>query len=363
MIVEPDPKAAIAWAGEHADELATADRLPAELVESSLASGLYRMCLAAELGGLATPLPTTVAVIEELSHADGSLGWCTAVANGCAGLLAGLPEAEARFVAQDPERLSVAGGFAPVGRAVLDGADRVLTGRWGFASGATSATWFLGGAMLEEGPRVGFFPAGAGQVVDDWDVLGLRATGSHTVVAHDVRVPAARWIQLFDRSTPSWSADPQARVPFGANGMLAAVALGIARRALDELATLAVERKPFGQQHVLAEDAPFQFDFGQAHARLEAARHHLLDVQQTVWDEAIAGAVRPRTEARTALACGHAADTALETVQFTHRNAGTAAIRGTGALTRCLHDVMVATRHVALGRIPRTAAGRSLLGR
>ncbi|WP_232667754.1 acyl-CoA dehydrogenase family protein [Pseudonocardia sp. TRM90224] len=361
MIVEPDPSAVLAWADAHAEKLATADHLPDELVELSLAGGLYRMYLVPELGGLGTPLTTTSTVIEQLSYVDGSLGWCTTVANGAAGLLAGLPEPDARLVAADPEHLSIAGGFAPVGRTVLDGTDRLLTGRWGFASGCTSATWFLGGAMLDEGPRVGFFPVADGHVVDDWDVIGLRATGSHTVTATDVRIPATSWTELFDRSRPSWSTDPTARIPFGANGLLAIVPLGIARRALDELAELALTRKPFGQQQRLADDPAFQLPFGIALARLESAHRYLLDMQHAVWTEAEDGAVAPATEARVNLASGHAADTAVEVVQFAHKAAGTTAIRGDTVLTRCLHDAMVATRHVAFGQPMRARAAQPLL--
>lgn len=361
-------KAVAVLAADMADTLATADRLPDELATAALDAGLMRMCLARELGGLDVPLATTVSVIEELAHADGSLAWCTAVANAGASLLAGVAEEEARIVAADPDRLWIAGGFAPIGRATPAGPDLRLNGRWSFASGCTAANWFLGGALLDTGdpanpvrPVVTFFPADQARIIDDWDVVGLRASGSHSVDAAEVLVPAGRTTSLF--GARRWSSDPLAAIGFFAMGsMLAAVPLGIARRAMEELAELAGTRTRFGQPMPLIEDPTFQFEFATVLGRLRAARSYVMEQTHELWQQAAAGSVSPLVEAGINIALGAATDAATDAVQFAQQAAGTSAIRGHNVFAKSVLDLMVVTRHVAFGQGPRGGAGRAVLG-
>ncbi|WP_051580670.1 acyl-CoA dehydrogenase family protein [Pseudonocardia acaciae] len=358
-------------AGRYAADLAVSDQLPAEIVRACLDAGLYRLCLPGELGGARVPLPDSVEAIERLSYADGSVGWCAVVANVGASLLAGIDRRQAAVIAAVPERLCIAGGFPATGRGVRADGGYLLTGRWSFASGARAATWLLGGMTVPpagdgdgdgDGPAwlVGFFPAEQARIVPNWDVIGLRATGSHDVVADEVLVPAGRTTPLVG---PRWSNDPIAAVPFFALGpLLGAVPLGIARRALDELVKLAGTRVRFGQPRPLAADPGFQDRFTSVLARLGAARSYLADRAAEVWRTAVAGEVTPMAQAGAALAVGEAAEAALDAVQFAHREAGTAAIRADGVLTRCLTDTMVATRHVAFSQFFRRDAGRRHLG-
>jgi len=347
----------------HGDELASADRLPDAVHRGCLDAGLYRLCLAGELGGSRIPMPDTMSIIEELSYADGSVGWCVTVGNVSASLLAGIDEAHAREIAARPEQLSVAGGFPAVGRAQPSDGGYRLTGHWSFASGATSATWLLGGALVAPAgpPLVAFFPADRARVVPNWDVSGLRATGSHDVVAEDVTVPAGRTTPLV--GGPRWSADPIAAVPFFALGaLLGAVPVGIAQRALDELLELAATKVRFGQATPVLQDQRFQDGFSAVQVRLAAARSHLYDRAGEVWRGACEGAVQPEAQAGATLAMGLAADAALAAARFAHEAAGTESIRTGSVLARCLNDVTVATRHVAFSPFARGNAARVLLG-
>lgn len=353
-------------ARQYADQLATFDRLPTELVEASLDAGLYRLCLSDELGGLGVPLPDTLAAIAKLSYEDGSLGRCTVVANAGASLLAGVEETEARRIAADPERLCIAGGFPPMGRGRLAGDSYVVSGRWSFASGCTAATWLLAGMMAESAdgrdprPLVTFFPVDQATIVPNWDVIGLRASGSHDVTAEEVVVPTARTTSLF--SGPRWASDPIAAVPFfGTAPLLAAVPLGCAERALDEIASLAASKARFGQPLPMAHDPAFQLEHASVRARLNAARHYLLDRTEEIWRTATAGAVSPAALSDAFLAVAEASEAALAAAQFAHRAAGTSSIGSGHVLTRCLHDAMVATRHAVFHNTLRQS-GRTLLG-
>jgi indole-3-acetate monooxygenase len=352
----------------HADELATADRLPAAVVRASLGAGLYRLGLAAELGGPRVPLPDSVSIIEKLSYADGSVGWCTAVANISATLLAGIDEAQAHQIAAEPERLCIAGGFPPIGRGQQVGDSYRVTGHWSFASGCTAATWLLGGFLATPAdpadapkPLVAFLPADQARIVPNWEVSGLRATGSHDVLVDAARVPLGRTTPLV--GGPRWSSDPLAAVPFFALGpLLGAVPLGIAARALDELLELARTKVPFGQAQPLIHDQRFQDRFSTARVRLSAARSYLLEHAAEVWRSAVGGTVTPAAQAGATLALGAAAESAVAAARFAHEAAGTASIRTGSVLARCLNDATVATRHVAFSPFARQNAGRLLLG-
>ncbi|MDT7567682.1 MAG: indole-3-acetate monooxygenase [Pseudonocardiales bacterium] len=352
----------------HAGELATADRLPGAVVRSSLDAGLYRLCLAGELGGPRVPLPDSVSVIEKLSYADGSVGWCTAVANVGAALLAGIDEAQAHQVAAEPGQLCIAGGFPPAGRGHQVGDSYRLTGHWSFASGCTAATWLLAGFLATPAdpdgaptPLVAFLPADQARIVPNWEVIGLGATGSHDVLVDAATVPVGRTTPLVGGQR--WSADPIAAVPFFALGpLLGAVPLGIAARALDELLVLARTKVRFGQAQPLIHDQRFQDGFTAARVRLSAARSYLLEQAAEVWRTAVAGTVPPTAQAGATLALGAAAEAAVAAARFAHEAAGTASIRADSVLARCLNDATVATRHVAFSPFARQNAGRLLLG-
>ncbi|MBF6545675.1 acyl-CoA dehydrogenase family protein [Nocardia brasiliensis] len=350
-----------------ADEPIDRDRLPDEVVRAARRAGLYRLCLPSELGGSGTPMPLIVAIVERLAFADGSTGWCAAVANAGASLLSGVAEREARIIAADPETLVIAGGFPPLGQARQHGDDFEVSGRWPFASGCTAATWFLGGIQVVSadggapGARVAFFPADQARIIRNWDVLGLRATGSHDVAAERLTVPVHRSTTLF--GAPRWSADPLAAIPFFALGsLLAAVPLGVAARALDELRLLSSTRVPSGQRHSLAEDPVFHDHLGTMLTRLGAARAYLFERTEFLWQSAVAGAVPPAVQAEVSMAVGAAVDAALEVVQFAHRSAGVAALRNPHILTRCHNDVVAASRHAAFRPTSRQAGARSFLG-
>jgi alkylation response protein AidB-like acyl-CoA dehydrogenase len=353
-------------ARSNADLLATSDHLPTDIVDAARTAGLFRMCLASELGGLRVPLPTAVSIIENLSYADGSLGWCVATANVAASRLVTLDEAAARIIAAEPEQLIIAGSFPPhgTGRRTDDGYE--LSVRSTFASGCIAATWFVVGMMVEQAdgapvPMIAYFPADQGKIVPNWDVIGLRATGSHDVVAEGVVVPASCTVPLFGGR--SWSTDPITMTSFaGIVSLAATVPLGIARHALDELARVAATKTPTGQQQTLINDPSFQGRLATATGRLRAARGFVLDAADVVWQQANEGAVTMDARANLMLAMGESGEAALAAAQFAHQAVGTTSIRTDSMLTRCMNDVFVVTRHVGFSESTRQVAGRISLG-
>lgn len=181
------------------------DRRLSDPVARALAgAGLFKLFVPQPLGGLGASLADDLAVVERVARVDSAAGWnlqILAVGGAAIGPL--LPEAGAREVLGDSGAI-IAGGFNPPGTATrVDGGYR-LSGRRPFMSGCQQATWFMntGLVMTPQGPEAGpdgtpalrvfLYPATDGRVLETWDPLGMRGTGSHDVVADGVFVPEHR---------------------------------------------------------------------------------------------------------------------------------------------------------------------------
>ena len=182
------------------DEIERERRLPPGLVETLRKLGFFSLWLARDFGGMELSLADFVRVIEALSQYDGSVGWCTSNA-GTYGFFSGfLPEPVARRIFVN-DKAAIAGNLGPIGRAVVvDGGYRV-TGRWAYGSGINHSEWILGGCVVHDGdgPRlqpdgtpetiIAFFPAHEVEMIDTWNVGGLRGTGSHDYQVANLFVP------------------------------------------------------------------------------------------------------------------------------------------------------------------------------
>jgi alkylation response protein AidB-like acyl-CoA dehydrogenase len=131
--------------------------------------------------------------------------------------------------------------------------------------------------------RILFFPAKDCEIIDTWDSIGLRGTGSHDYAVDDIFVPAARSLSFRE---PPVESGPLYAMPtialFGT--VLAAVSLGIARHAIDILVDLAQARATSRSRGgSLREDATVQTNVGHAEALLGAGRAFLFEALQEAW--------------------------------------------------------------------------------
>ncbi|MFN8111977.1 MAG: acyl-CoA dehydrogenase family protein [Solirubrobacterales bacterium] len=353
--------AALAAAGS-ADRERTG-RLEPALVDAMRAEGVFSALVPAALGGGEVSPAELVATVEELAAADGAVGWCAGV-GATAGLAAAyLPEAEASELFGDPPAIA-AGVFAPRGKLepAGEGAYR-LTGRWPLASGITHAEVVgLGAVDPERGPLYAVVPRGAVEVVETWDSLGLRATGSHDVSVEGLEVPAARVVDLA-------GGDPTAEGPlyaFPLFGLLAlsvsAVCTGLALGALVDLREVAAARTPLGSRRALAERGTAQESVASAEALLRAARSGVDAAIATAWSKATTGGPLS-TEERLGLrlAATHAARASVDVVDLAHRLSGSGGLYA-GAAERRLRDVHTAAQHMVVAPATFELAGRILLG-
>ncbi len=200
-----------------------------QVVAALRASGINRLLLPADLGGLQAPTHDVMDVIEALAAVDGSTAWCAAIGAGSNVFAGYMNESGARTVFADPDQGS-ATMFSPGGRIELAESRGPLTGRWPFASNCLHSAWAGLGAEVDRGgkvdpaPTIAFVRVSDLTIEDTWDTAGLRGSGSHHVSADHVDVELDHCCTLGRHSLAGGSplAPPAAhRAPPDARGGLA----------------------------------------------------------------------------------------------------------------------------------------------
>jgi len=355
-----------------AQQIEQGRRLVPELAVELAQQGLFRMCVPRDLGGLEVDVATLVRVIEATAVADGSAGWCVMIGATSGMTAAYLPISAGRAMYATPT--AIAGGvFAPMGKAIpVDGGYRV-SGRWSFASGCQHCDWLMGGCLILENGKPRMLPGGvpesrmmlfraeAATVHDTWDVAGLRGTGSHDISVHDLFVPADFSVS-FTLDRPQYEGRLYRFPVFGLLALgIAGVALGIARRSIDELVRLATTKTPTGSRRKVADRAVVQMQVAQAEALLRAARAFVFETIESTW-QAASVSLDLTMRALLRLAATHATNTAAQVVDLMYTAGGGSVIYAGHPLQRCLRDVHVATQHMMVAQPTYELTGRVLLG-
>jgi len=359
---------------ERAEEIETARRQPTDLAREMAEAGLFRLFIPKEIGGHECEPVEALEVLEVLGRADGSVGWCTMIASTAALVSAYLPrdQAEAIYGRRD---VITNGVFAPTGKAELDGDEYIVSGRWQWASGSANCDWLAGGCMVLENGEMARLPNGApasrmvlfpfeeGQLIDTWHASGLRGTGSGDMAVEGIRVPKARSVSLMtDRP---WTEAPLFRFPaFALLAMgVAAVALGNARGALEDLKELAAAKKRQGARKTLAESVTNQSELAKAEAQLLSARSFLFEETRTAYEAAATGGeLAQERRAGLRLAATHATRTASEVARIAYDLGGGASVFESCPLQRRFRDAHVATQHLMVGPQIYETAGRAFFG-
>ena len=349
-------------------------RLPADLAAELAQAGLFRMLVPTSLGGAEVDVATLFNRLEQLGRADAATGWCVMIGGTTALISAWLPEEHACEIWADSNVIT-GGVFAPMGRALLDGDDYIVSGRWAWGSGSANCSWLLGGAVIMEGGEMRRLPNGAPdhrmmvmrrhevELIDTWDALGMRGTGSGDLAAKDVRVPQGRSVS-FITDTPRETGPLYRFAPFGLLALgIAGVASGNALGALDDLKALAVAKKGQGSSRSLAERGVVQADFAVAQADLNAARALVYAEIAAAWDRVVAGdTLDLPARARLRLAATRLTQVSARVAAKMHELAGGTSVYASHPLNRRFRDAHVATQHVMVAPPTLELAGRVLLG-
>ncbi|HBK07164.1 MAG TPA: hydroxylase [Acetobacteraceae bacterium] len=350
-------------------------RLPPHVADAFAAGGLFQMALPRSMGGLELPPLTAFHVIEEISKADGSAGWCVMVANAIAAFMALMPVEVGRHFAGQPANFRAAGSLRPMGKAfAVEGGYRVK-GQWNFASGINHATWLYCSALVMDGDtprltptgaptvRAMWLPAHVATIVDTWSVVGMRGTGSQDYIVDDVFVPAEHTCSVTDRPLETGHLY-HPRITFAASWTgTAANALGNARGAIDAFKYLAASEGTT-QSATLLRDRPYiQARLAEAEAILNAARAYVIDSLGTAWQAVCSNAPdldQPVAQVRLAIA--HGMREAVRAVDLVFHAAGTNAIYSRNPLERYFRDAHVAVQHLAALPVHYESAGKALMG-
>jgi indole-3-acetate monooxygenase len=358
----------------HADETERGRRLAAPVVAALRSARLFTMGLPASLGGSETPLPIVLRAIEQIAYADGATGWNVMIAFDT-GMWAGyLHKAQLRdLIASIPEPI-LAGSINPPGRLNRRADGYRLSGRWRFGSGCQQADVFIVGAMLyDDGAPVTsangmpemhqiVMRAADVTILDTWHVTGLRGTGSHDFAVDNLFVPEG-FVQPLHFGQPL---EPGPLYAFGLIPSFAvvktAIALGIARHAIEALKELALAKTPAGQSSMLRERSAVQVDLARAEACVRSARAFLHETVGEIWQSVVEGNP-PTTEQRAwlRLAAVDGVQRAIAAVDLMYNAAAGSAIFESSPLERCFRDVHVIPAHIVVQPNVYEVAGRVFL--
>jgi alkylation response protein AidB-like acyl-CoA dehydrogenase len=351
-------------ADQHAESGDSQGRLADPVVDALHREGLFGMWVPKSVPGGAELDPvSSLKVIENLAYGDPSAGWVLMAAALAVGTGAAFLSDAAVSELFGKSRLPViAGQGTRPGLAVPKDNGFMLSGSWSFASGIKHGTHIHTLGVIEGTgeARIFVLPVEKATLIDNWDVLGLRATGSIDYRLDNVFVPEGF-------THPALIDVPKRGGGLYKIGVIgfaimchSAWACGIGRRVLDEL-TKNVRGK-MGRSGTLATSEAFQQQYAKAEGTYRAARALVYESWADVGQSLGRGeplSTRQHTLIRLAMA--HATWSAHEVAMFAYSSAGTVALRS-GTLQRLFRDMHAGIQHVTSSPPVFQAIGRDLAG-
>ena len=351
--------------------------LPKESVSALAEAGLMRMFIPRELGGEEPPLSMLLDVVEEISWADGSAGWvlmANSATMGFAGACLSNDAVSALYGDGDPAR-ALGGMFGPAGRGTAVENGFRISGNFRFGSGTNHCAYIAAGfipfvdgkPVVEESGlpdmRIGFVPREQVEFKDGWHVMGMQGTGSYDYEIDDVLVEDGYHLKIHGLDLKrGGTLFRMGMMPIVASGH-AAWALGVARRALDEMRQVAREKFRGGHTDTLANRPTFQVEYARNAMRLKAAKSLLRDVCGQAWEKVDRGdALSPEDRASLRASAVYITESAKKVCNFMHQYAGTDASRLGNSMVRAYLDMQVGAQHVMVGEKVYTDSAQVLLG-
>ncbi|MFL6002632.1 MAG: 3-hydroxy-9,10-secoandrosta-1,3,5(10)-triene-9,17-dione monooxygenase oxygenase subunit [Nocardioides sp.] len=189
---------------ERADDAERARVVPEASVKELEEAGFFRMLQPRQYDGLESDPVDFFTAVRDIAGACGSTGWIASVLGVHPWQVALFDEEAQRAVWGEDTSTRLSSSYAPTGKAVVADGGFTLSGKWSFSSGCDHATWVLLGGLVfdQEGNVVDFrtflLPRDKYQIVDVWNVVGLRGTGSNDIVVEETFVPEAFTLSMGD---------------------------------------------------------------------------------------------------------------------------------------------------------------------
>ncbi len=352
-----------------------ATEISGETIAALKQLGVFGMMAPRELGGLECNPQTLISAIRELSYWDGSAGWfAAAVMTGgsISGAWLGPKAIEAMYRPGAGVPLS-AGQAAPTGTAVREGDSYRISGSYSFGSGTPAADWIVGGFVVHENgqpvmlapgvPRmlIAMVPRETVTFKGNWDVIGLRGTGSYDFTIHEQLLHEDFFYE--PGATPQRHGGALYRMGFMALPCIhhASFPLGVAQRALDEWRKFA-ESKARAPGLMANQLHTFQRDFAAATAELRASEAYVRRTYEQLYAAAEAGHVPDGLRADGRLCACNAYAMAMRVVQAAFAGTTTFGIRDTNAIQRTFRDIQAGNAHFLTADMAFIDAGKWLAG-
>ncbi|MEU3347497.1 acyl-CoA dehydrogenase family protein [Streptomyces sp. NPDC006700] len=362
---------------DHAEQGNREGRVVAAVIDALAGEGLLSLTVPRRYGGAETNSRTTVDVLAALAQADGSTGWSAMLLNIGNWFATTWPvRAQDEIWGEDPaSRCCVVLAPSAEGRRVEGG--WVVSGRWPYASGSYAASHAIMGflAPREDGGAdhaLAVLHPGEWTIERSWFPIGMRATGSDTVVAEEVFVPDHR-AQYFDDlvkgdyATELRDSEPRANAAFLPTGtvIFGGIQIGLGRAALEHSLERMKTKGVVGTAYTRTRNSPVhQVAVAQAMSKVDAAELLAHRACRDIDEAALRGDYPGElARARVRHDVGHIVTLVQEAVDALLKAAGSSSFMETSTLARLFQDVGMAGSHVhATPGIAADVYGKLLLG-
>ncbi|MBF6165246.1 flavin-dependent monooxygenase [Streptomyces gardneri] len=210
---------------ERAQEAEDLRRIPDESMKALQETGFFRLLQPKQWGGHAADPVVFYDTVRKIASACGSTGWVAGIVGVHNWHLALFAQQAQEDVWGEDTEVRISSSYAPMGAGTVVDGGYLVNGAWAWSSGCDHATWaVLGGPVIKDGKPVDFgsflIPRDDYRIDDVWNVVGLRGTGSNTVVVKDVFVPSHRFLSfraMSELKSPGLeqNTDPVYKMPWG----------------------------------------------------------------------------------------------------------------------------------------------------
>ena len=362
------------WVAEECDLIDQNREIPTELVHAIADHNFFRLLVPRSLNGEEMDWLEYLRIIELFAQVDASTAWCLNQNNVFATFSAVMPEQTAKEIWNDP-RAVVANGPPIAASAFPVEGGYQLTGQWTYSSGSPHATWIAAiapvispneedHALSEKNNemRIMLVPKQDVEFIDDWQVAGLRGTGSLSFKTDNLFVPYLRTFGPNDNAR-----EPGALYVISINLLFASgfatTALGAARTALDTAIELASRKKQRMEKDLLQDKSTSHRMVGQGEACWGSARAFLDEHTSAVWQSACKNhSLTTEERIGLRLAATHAIRMSAEVVDTAYALCGSNAIFASNPIQRRFQDIHAITQQIQ-GRLSHyDTAGQFYLG-
>ncbi len=334
-------------------------------------TGLARILQPKRWGGMELPYQAIFEIPEIVGRGCVSTAWNLSNLLAHHWMLALYEEqAQAEIWNADPDAMIASGIAFPQGRGRMVDGGIEISGLWNFSSAVTPSTWNMLACVVRDGEKVVDYrmclvPMSDYEVLDDWQVMGLKGTGSRSVRCDKVFVPQHRALSMTHHRRgepfPGWRTNPQAvfRVPFGglSGHCLLGCLVGNAQAMFDAISGMVRERSTSYTTLKMRDLGTVQARIGLAGAQIDAARTMAradCAEGQRMAEEGIEASIELKLKQKRN--CAFGAKLTVDAVDTLYALAGANGLYTRGPMERIFRDQHAAACHISFSIDAATSA-------